>query len=1090
MTRPAQNFVSALLTAACIGLFAPAATAQQYTWTNYTYADGLGSNQVFGVYAEGDTIYAATAAGVSVSIDNGATWTNYTGNGLPNPLLVTSIYAIDCTIYAGTTGGLGVSTAILADWANIYWTNYTSSDGLGLSAVNGVYAVGDTIYAATGSIGQSGGVSVSTDNGANWTNYTTANGLGSDLVYGVYAQGDTIYAATYGGLSVSTDNGANWTNYTTANGLGNNIVNGVYAIGDTIYAATHGALSVSTDNGANWTNYTTANGLGANGVNGVYAIGSTIYAATNFGLSVSTDSGSTWTNDTYADGLGSNQLNGVYVQGDTIYAATTGGLSIGVSTAPPPPPTPTGLQFTNYSNQSSQVSLGIFEWVPYSFGSAGVIDVAVDSEGSIYLAQVPCTQCSPDPMVGGLSISDDGGCTWTNYTTDDGLPSNNLNCISLDDSGNIYVGSDEGVSISEDGGLTWTTYSAANGLVDAPVIDIAVDNGTIYATCLETVNTQVGGLSISDDGGKSWSIIDGSNGLPNDFTIAVVAQDGLVYVTNAQLQTGNFKNWSSAGGLSISSDGGQSWVTYNSSNGLAGNSAVGVTVDDGVIYVSTQSSGFPYQGVGVSSSSDGGTTWTILTQDWSSSDAAYDIEVAGGWLYVSADIDGTYGFYSYPLFVPQCTPTSWTMLTDGLIFDDEGGSLYANGDSLYATQSVEVYDRTTGITTLTGGFMVLDSVPQQTFLIDNLSSVDVAHGVICVGSTDAGVSVSSGPITSADSISWISASTSNGLGSNYVTSVQVGEDFLAAGTTGGVSVSTDGGFCWTNSTTADGLADDEVLAVFVFNGSIYAATSLGLSISTDQGASWTSPKSTLGLPLSDVYVETVLYQGQLVDAVYLAVGGGTPVGSFDGLATTIELNNQCGDYPYGTPSPYYLVVQGGKIYGFDGVIYGDAVVSEACDPSCDYECGWSEVPPWCGYVTDIELVGPDRWFATPTAGGLSGGLVFNPEGVTYSSCGTATRTFTIADGLGSNNCIAVSVGDGLVCVATDSGVSVGSLGQCPGDFDLDGIIGGDDLARVLAFFGNPCDGSTPEACVLDLDGSGIVDAGDIAVLLEAWGSCE
>jgi hypothetical protein len=110
MTRPAQNFVSALLTAACIGLFAPAATAQQYTWTNYTYADGLGSNQVFGVYAEGDTIYAATAAGVSVSIDNGATWTNYTGNGLPNPLLVTSIYAIDCTIYAGTTGGLGVST--------------------------------------------------------------------------------------------------------------------------------------------------------------------------------------------------------------------------------------------------------------------------------------------------------------------------------------------------------------------------------------------------------------------------------------------------------------------------------------------------------------------------------------------------------------------------------------------------------------------------------------------------------------------------------------------------------------------------------------------------------------------------------------------------------------------------------------------------------------------------------------------------------------------------------------------------------------------------------------------------------------------
>lgn len=37
------------------------------TFTNYTTANGLGSDVVFGVYASGSTVYAATSGGVSIA---------------------------------------------------------------------------------------------------------------------------------------------------------------------------------------------------------------------------------------------------------------------------------------------------------------------------------------------------------------------------------------------------------------------------------------------------------------------------------------------------------------------------------------------------------------------------------------------------------------------------------------------------------------------------------------------------------------------------------------------------------------------------------------------------------------------------------------------------------------------------------------------------------------------------------------------------------------------------------------------------------------------------------------------------------------
>ena len=78
------------------------------TWTNYTTANGLGSNDPFGVYAIGSTIYAA-ASGVSVSANGGGSWTNYTtANGLGSDG-VRGVFADDNYVYAATSNGLSIA---------------------------------------------------------------------------------------------------------------------------------------------------------------------------------------------------------------------------------------------------------------------------------------------------------------------------------------------------------------------------------------------------------------------------------------------------------------------------------------------------------------------------------------------------------------------------------------------------------------------------------------------------------------------------------------------------------------------------------------------------------------------------------------------------------------------------------------------------------------------------------------------------------------------------------------------------------------------------------------------------------------------
>ena len=74
---------------------------------------------------------------------------------------------------------------------------------------------------------------------------------------------------------------------------------------------------------------------------------------------------------------------------------------------------------------------------------------------------------------GGLSISTDGGMSFTNRTVANGLGSNSVNSI-LFQNNSIYVGTTGGLSISIDGGMSFTNRTAANGLGSNDIRGISI----------------------------------------------------------------------------------------------------------------------------------------------------------------------------------------------------------------------------------------------------------------------------------------------------------------------------------------------------------------------------------------------------------------------------------------------------------------------------------------------------------------------------------------------------------------------------------------------------------------------------------------
>lgn len=202
--------------------------------------------------ASSEIVYAATEAGVLLSLDSGATWSQ---SGLTSFTIAVAAHpTLPGTVYAGTPEGVFRSTDRGATWLR-------ASDGLTDPAVRALEidpVHPATLWAGTDSFTRLGGVFRTTDAGAHWG--FRSNGLDTihvaSLAVDPHAPGTLFAALSSAGLARSRDRGLHWTPLPIPEGLSILDVEVDPVDSSVVYAAAgsgNGPLLKSTDGGDTWT---------------------------------------------------------------------------------------------------------------------------------------------------------------------------------------------------------------------------------------------------------------------------------------------------------------------------------------------------------------------------------------------------------------------------------------------------------------------------------------------------------------------------------------------------------------------------------------------------------------------------------------------------------------------------------------------------------------------------------------------------------------------------------------------------------------------------------------------------------------------
>ena len=192
-----------------------------------------------------------------------------------------------------------------------------------------------------------------------------------------------------------------------------------------------------------------------------------------------------------------------------------------------------------------------------------------------------------DDNDGGAKRSTDKGANFTQF----GNTSYNTT-VYQHSNGDIYYGNHQGLYRSQNGGSSFST------VFNESMLKIRYYDGYFYACRGNAWSMSFLGLWRSSSGdADSWVRI-----LDARVFSAFVGTDGTIYAATAD-------------GVSKSTDDGDSWTSYTTTNGLVNNLTCNVLVDShGTIWAT---SGHPQddRGMdgGVSKSTDGGTNWTAYT---------------------------------------------------------------------------------------------------------------------------------------------------------------------------------------------------------------------------------------------------------------------------------------------------------------------------------------------------------------------------------------------------------------------------------------------------------------------------------------------
>ena len=267
------------------------------------------------------------------------------------------------------------------------------------------------------------------------------------------------------------------TNYTTADGLLSNFVECIEAdVNDNIWFGT--SVGVQKFDGSNLTAYTTADGLVNDNVKVITsASNGDIWVGTDFGAS--NFDGANWLTYDNTNGLNSNQVK-------SIDEDANGGIWIGTNL---------GVSYFDGTTWTSYSSPDL-HW-------SGVNATAFDSNGDKWFA-------SP---LGGITHFD--GTNFTPYDTSNGLLSQFVTDILVDNNDNKWVGTSSGMSVLDASNTSFTQHTRMYIMPPPdtlnPVVDIEMDSYGRIWTAIYVGYLAEGGVAYWD--GNQWVDFHVSDGL-------------------------------------------------------------------------------------------------------------------------------------------------------------------------------------------------------------------------------------------------------------------------------------------------------------------------------------------------------------------------------------------------------------------------------------------------------------------------------------------------------------------------------------------------------------------------------------------------
>ena len=170
------------------------------------------------------------------------------------------------------------------------------------------------------------------------------------------------------------------------------------------------------------------------------------------------------------------------------------------------------------------------------------------------------------------------GTTFTTYkSTNSPLPNNNVNCITTESNGNVWIGTYNG--LAKLNGTNWTIYTVGSTSADNQIYSVAIENST-------NIWIGTGGGLWKFDGTSTWTNYNtGNSGLPYD------------YVSCVKIDQSNNK-WIGTTQGGMAKFDGTTWTQFNTSNSqIPGMDVRGITIDvNNNLWITTNDGGLAFYG--------------------------------------------------------------------------------------------------------------------------------------------------------------------------------------------------------------------------------------------------------------------------------------------------------------------------------------------------------------------------------------------------------------------------------------------------------------------------------------------------------------